>query len=146
VRFEWRTWTSLDVDSLYALLALRQRVFVVEQHCAYLDADGADLQAHHLLGWEEDTLRAYLRVLPSAGDRPPRIGRVLTAPEVRGTGLFRPLMHEGLRGLRERLGAVPVHIEAQAHLVRAYASLGFVVVGPEYDEDGIPHVPMRQEP
>lgn len=142
LRYDWREWGELDRDRLYDVLALRQRVFVVEQHCAYLDADGVDPTAVHLLGWSDDALVAYLRVLPPVNGAPPRIGRVLTAPEVRGQGLARPLMGEGMRGARARFGPLPIRIEAQAHLVDLYASLGFAPIGPVYDEDGIPHVSM----
>lgn len=142
MQFDWREWRALDIDALYAALALRQRVFVVEQRCHYLDADGRDPEALHLLARRGGALVGYLRVLPPTGGDPPRIGRVVTSPEARGTGLGRPLMHEGMRGARERHGAVPIRIEAQSHLAAFYGSLGFVIVGPEYDEDGIPHVPM----
>ena len=33
-----------------------------------------------------------------------------------------------------------MRLAAQAHLARFYGSMGFVVDGPEHDEDGIPHV------
>lgn len=142
MQFDWRDWRALDLDALYAVLALRQRVFVVEQRCPYLDADGRDPDSLHLLARRDGALVGYLRVLPPTEVEPPRIGRVVTAPEARGTGLGRPLMREGVRGARARHGPGPIRIEAQSHLAPFYGSLGFVVVGPEYDEDGIPHVPM----
>ena len=43
--------------------------------------------------------------------------------------------------LRETEG--PVVLDAQSHLAQWYEGLGFVVVGTEYLDDGIPHVPMR---
>ena len=36
------TFAELSGEELYELLSLRQRVFIVEQRCAYLDADGLD--------------------------------------------------------------------------------------------------------
>ena len=35
-------------------------------------------------------------------------------------------------------------LDAQAPLAGWYAAFGFVVDGPEFLEDGIPHVPMRR--
>ncbi len=37
----------------------------------------------------------------------------------------------------------PLVLGAQRHLADWYASHGYVLDGPDYDEDGIPHVPMR---
>lgn len=143
MRFDWRAWRELDTDLLYDLLAIRQRVFVVEQACAYLDADGEDRGAHHLFGWHDGGLAAYLRLLPPDEQGAPRIGRVLTVPPCRGAGFGRPLMREGLDGaFRQYPGAREVRIGAQAHLAGFYGSLGFVAAGDVYDEDGIPHLPM----
>ncbi len=135
-----REFAELGVRELYAITALRERVFVVEQQCAYLDADGVDPQCRHL--WAEDearTIHAYCRLVP-AGVKfaEVSIGRVITAPEARGIGLGRELMQRALAAV----GAVPVRIGAQAHLERFYGELGFVRASAPYDEDGIPHIEM----
>ena len=143
VQFQWTPWARLDRDLLYALMALRQRVFVVEQACPYQDADGRDPAAHHLLGLRDGELVACLRAFAPDATGEAVIGRVVTAPEVRGTGLGRPLMRAGMARVWEEWGRCPIRIGAQAHLEGYYASVGFVVSGDPYDEDGIPHVPMR---
>ncbi len=144
MRWQWSELDGLTLGELYAALVLRQRVFVVEQDCAYLDADGLDAQAWHLLGWVEDRLAAYLRARPPAAPGQPIVlSRIVTAAEVRGRGLGRRLVVEGMRRARETFGAGPVELSAQAHLERFYRSLGFEVTGPGYAEDGIPHLPMR---
>ena len=51
--WHWRRYSDLSTDELYAILSLRQNVFVVEQQCPYLDADGLDQDGWHLLG-EDD--------------------------------------------------------------------------------------------
>lgn len=136
-------WASLDRDRLYELLALRARVFVVEQRCAFQDLDGADRDAWHLLGHEADRLVGYARIFPAcAASTHAVIGRVVVAPESRGTGLGRALMIEAISRTRAAFGRGPIQIGAQAHLARFYGSLGFVTSGTPYDEDGIPHVPM----
>lgn len=144
----WRCdpFGELSPAELYELLALRQRVFVVEQRCAYLDADGWDAAAWHLAGRDaEQRLIAYARLF-GPGVRYPgaaAIGRVASAPEVRGRGVGRALMAESLRRVEERWGrATPVKLQAQSYLLRFYRELGFEPVSEEYDEDGIPHLDM----
>ena len=134
-----RTFAELSTAELYAIMALRQRVFVVEQNCAYLDADGYDQVSRHLWAARGDAIAAYLRIVP-AGTKFAElsIGRVITAPEARGSGLGRELMKRGI----EAAGGVPIRLGAQAHLEKFYGELGFARVGDVYDEDGIPHVDM----
>ncbi len=143
MRWQWTPFSDLSLAELYTLLRLRQEVFVVEQDCAYLDADGDDPRCHHLLGWMGEALVAYLRVYPpELGELV--IGRVLTAPQIRGTGWGRPLMEEAHRRAWQTWGQGPIRLSAQAHLAGYYGSLGYRVIGPGYDEDGIPHLPMRR--
>lgn len=140
----WSRFAALAVDDLYDLLALRSRVFVVEQNCAFLDPDGADRESAHLL-WRDDAgvLVAGLRVVdPGIKYAEPSIGRVVTAPERRGTGLGRTLMAEGLRRCVETWPGQGVRIGAQARLEGFYREFGFVAVCEGYLEDGIPHLIM----
>jgi ElaA protein len=142
VTWRWCSWEQLGRDELYAIVQLREQVFVVEQACAYLDADGRDPLARHLLGLRDGALVAALRAFPPDAAGEAVIGRVVTAPAVRGTGLGTELMRVGMQRVRETWGPVPIHISAQAHLAGWYGRLGFVVTGAGYDEDGIPHLPM----
>ena len=130
---------ELAAGTLYDLLALRSRVFVVEQRCAYDDLDGLDRVARHLWASDGTGIAAYLRILP-AGTKYAEvsIGRVVVAPAHRGTGLGRELMR---RGIAAAAGAA-IRLGAQAHLERFYAELGFQRASEVYDEDGIPHVEM----
>jgi ElaA protein len=149
VTLHWRfsRFDALDVHELYDLLALRCRVFILEQG-PYLDPDGLDRDSWHLQGRDEGgTLQAYLRAVePGAKYAEPSIGRVVTAPEVRGTGLGRALMIEGLARCAEQWPGRAVRISAQARLQRFYESLGFVADSAEYLEDGIPHLQMLRRP
>ncbi|MEM6926159.1 MAG: GNAT family N-acetyltransferase [Myxococcota bacterium] len=129
---------------LYAILQLRQAVFVVEQDCAYLDADGGDDAAMHLRGYEHDALVAYLRAFPPGDDGCVHMGRVIVVEAVRGRGLGRALMEHGADVAMAQWGPHPIHLSAQAHLEPFYASLGYGVTGPGYLEDGIPHLPMQR--
>jgi ElaA protein len=144
MRWHDRAFAELSVAELYAILALRSRVFVVEQACAYLDPDGLDPVARHL--WAEDgggRIAAYLRIIP-AGVKAAEvtIGRVVTAPEARGGGLGRELMQRGLAAAGA--AAVPIRVAAQAYLEAFYRELGFVRVSDVYDDDGIPHLDMTR--
>lgn len=137
-----RRWDQLTCDQLYAVLRLRAEVFVVEQRCAYNDLDDRDRAALHL--WTADAagaLRAYARIFLPATDADAIIGRVITAPAARGTGLGRALMAEAIEVCAGR----PITLSAQAHLQAFYGSLGFVTTSAPYLEDDIPHVAMRRQ-
>jgi ElaA protein len=132
---------ELDAVTLYGLLRLRSDVFVVEQHCVYPDLDGRDLEPGTRHGWLGDGGRpaGYLRILREP-DGTARIGRVCVAPEARGTGVARRLMVAAL----EHVGGRPCALDAQTRLVDFYAGFGFVATGPEFDDDGIMHIPMAR--
>lgn len=139
---------ALSGHAVYEVLALRAAIFVVEQRCAYLDPDGRDPEAWHVLGRDRDgRLGAYARVFlapePAASHR---IGRVVVHAALRGTGEGRRLMREAI-ALCERCDArAEIVLSAQAHLERFYESLGFARTSGLYDEDDIPHVDMRRAP
>ncbi len=134
-----REFAQLTTSELYAIIALRERVFVVEQRCAYLDADGLDQRAMHVWATSGGAMVAYLRLLPpGARFSEHSIGRVIVAPEFRGSGLGRELMLRGMALVR----VAAIRISAQAHLEKFYSDLGFTRVSDVYDEDGISHIEM----
>jgi ElaA protein len=134
----------MNLEQLYSAMALRQRVFVVEQECPYLDADGIDAHCLHVLGMQSDVLVAYARILPPGlGHVHPCIGRVVTAPEIRGTGAGKDLMRFAIASVGTLYGPCTVHISAQSYLERFYRQLGFLATGHEYLEDNIPHMAME---
>ena len=143
MHWTWHRFKELGVDNLHDALQLRSRVFILEQG-PYLDIDGLDRSAWHLLGRDDvGGLMAYLRAVdPGLKYDEPSIGRVVTAPEVRGTGLGRQLMREGLAGCAQHWPGRAVRISAQARLQRFYTELGFAAIGDEYLEDEIPHIEM----
>jgi ElaA protein len=141
-RWHDRAFAELTTAELYAITMLREQVFVVEQACVYLDADGLDPVARHQ--WAEtNAILAYARILPAGAKfAEASIGRVVTAPQARGTGLGRELMRRAVT----TCGPVPIRIGAQAHLERFYGELGFARASEVYDEDGIPHIEMLRVP
>jgi ElaA protein len=147
ITWQWSSFADLTVRQLYAMLALRQEEFVLEQTCLYPDIDGLDPGAWHLLGWRNAgdrlELAAHLRCLPpGAKYTEMSIGRVVTSPAARGTGLGRELVAQGLEFARMLHPDHAIRIGAQAHLEAFYASFGFVTVSEPYDEDGILHIDM----
>jgi ElaA protein len=145
--WQWARFSELKPTELYAAVQLRESVFVVEQTCAYQDADGRDPQAWHLLGWSDGkagkSLVAYARIFePGVRYTEGSIGRVVTAPSVRGTGAGKALMAEALRRLEDLAPGQTVKIAAQRRLEKFYLDLGFRTVSEPYEEDGIIHVDM----
>lgn len=143
LEFSAAAFADLDARTLYDLLRLRCDVFVVEQECAYPDLDGRDVEPETLHLWFANQGRpvAYLRILADSGGVA-RVGRVAVATSARGQGLAGRLMDQALALIGDR----PCVLEAQSYLVDFYLRYGFAVTGPEYVDDGIPHVPMRREP
>lgn len=136
---------SLTLDQLYLVLKLRSTVFVVEQECVYQDLDGLDQQAWHVLGIGDMGLVCYARLLPPGCKyQEPAIGRVISAPAVRGTGLGRLLVQQAVAHCHELWPLQGIRISAQQHLEQFYCDLGFATVSAPYLEDGIPHVEMLQ--
>lgn len=148
INWQLKTFEELTVVELYEILKLRSRVFVVEQNCNFLDMDDLDQKAHHLAGYLNGVLVAYTRILPKGFpySQYPSIGRVITAPEVRGRTYGIALIQESIKKLYELYGKVPVKIGAQLYLKKFYESLGYIQSGDMYLEDEIEHIPMINTP
>ncbi len=142
---EWSIlpFDALSADTLYEVMRLRQEVFIVEQHCYYLDADGIDRQAMHVLGKVHNRLVAYARIMgPGMVYQEASFGRVLVAQDYRHKGYGRVLTQLLLHTIQHQYGNVPVRISAQAYLTGFYGSFGFATEGEEYLDAGIPHIYM----
>jgi ElaA protein len=143
IRWQNKKFDQLTPAELYAILQLRNEVFVVEQDCVYQDADNKDPRAYHFTGWLEDKLVAYTRILPPGSIyKEASIGRVVTSPAARGKGLGRELMNNTIREVYKLFGHTPIRIGAQVYLLTFYSSLGFIQTGDPYLEDGIEHAEM----
>ena len=137
-----KPFKELTLHELYSFLKLRVDIFVVEQNCPYPELDGADEKAIHLYIKEDDTVIAYLRIIPSKTGTA-RIGRVVTKIEHRGKGLSSQLMKRAMEYIREHYPEDTMILSAQEHLQDYYGSFGFKPVSEVYLEDGIPHVDME---
>ncbi len=138
-----KPFDELSLLELYSILRLRNEVFVVEQNCAFQDADNKDQASYHLMGWQQSVLIAYTRLVPpGAACAEPSIGRVVTSVTARGSGIGRQLMQQSITACRKLFGNSTIRIGAQLYLKEFYGSLGFVPTGGIYPEDGIEHIQM----
>lgn len=144
--WQWDSLQNLAPDEQYCMHRLRQEVFVVEQNCPYLDADGADFDAFHLLGWqdlgEERHLATYLRVILSQDETEAILGRIATSSKVRGYGCGRQVMEKAIEKVEAQFGDVSIKMSAQVYAIPFYNKFGFKEIGKEYLEDNIPHIMM----
>jgi len=142
------TWTckpfnELSPAELYAILQLRNEIFVVEQNCVFQDADNKDQPSYHLMARKDGRLVAYTRLMPPGiAYEEASIGRVVSSITVRGSGIGRQLMQRSIDACRNLFGNTAIRIGAQLYLKEFYASLGFVPTGGIYPEDGIEHIQM----
>ena len=139
----YKHFNELTTAELYDILWLRSKVFVVEQNCVYLDNDYKDQESYHLMGTVDGKLAAYVRILPPGlSYEEASIGRVLTNPDFRRTGLGKELMQKAIQKTCSQFGVNTIKISAQCYLLKFYTELGFQAYGEEYLEDDIPHVAM----
>jgi len=144
--FNWYTFSELTVEQLYAALVLRSETFVVEQHCPYLDPDGNDVFARHVLGMEHNALVAYLRLFPPTDiEQYVVFGRVVTARSARTKGFGKQLIQALLTYCDTHFPGIRIQCSAQYYLKKFYEGFGFEAYGDVYEEDGIPHVAMCRE-
>lgn len=138
-----KTFSELTTDELYAILKIRQEVFVVEQTCWYLDADGSDQLAIHLFAEDAAKIIAYLRIFPKGIKyKEASIGRVLSSSSARGKNFGKTLVGFGIEIILNQLGSKSIRISAQDYLIHFYESFGFTDTGKKYLEDDIPHTEM----
>ncbi len=138
-----KKFEALSPAELYAIMQLRNEVFVVEQNCVYQDADNKDLKSFHYMGWDGSTLVAYTRLLPPGVSYPEAsIGRVVNSPRYRGIGAGRQLMQLSISHTLTLFSCTQIKIGAQLYLKKFYESLGFVQCSDTYLEDNIPHIEM----
>lgn len=138
-----KKFNQFKVEEIYKILALRNKVFIVEQECAYLDCDDKDLKSYHLFSEENGEVVAYLRILEKGVSYDEiSIGRVAVKKDYRGKGISREMMLKAIEFIENNLKEETIKIQAQVYLLNFYSSLGFKAVSEEYLEDNIPHIDM----
>ena len=143
IDFVWKKFNELSIDDLYAILNLRQQVFILEQNCPYIDADYSDQDAFHLLGFQDNKLVAYLRAFPPnikySGSS---MGRIVVQESQRKQDIGKDITKIGINFLKERYPDSEIVISAQHRLEQFYCDLGFSPRGEVYLEDDIDHIQM----
>ena len=146
MQFILKAYKELTVDELYEALKLRCAIFVIEQNCNYQDMDDKDQGSYHLLGYEDNKLVAYARILPKGlSYKEASIGRVVVDKNFRGKNAGKELMKRAIEDAMELFGTNEIVISAQCYLEKFYESFGFQSIGEDYIEDGIPHKIMVKE-
>ena len=146
IKFKIKRFNELSLSELYEVLKLRSEVFVVEQNCVYLDIDGKDEKALHLLGMCGEELVAYARIFkPGDYFEEASIGRVLVKQIYRNKKWGYDLMNEAIRTTATVLNETQITISAQLYLQQFYENVGFVRTSDEYLEDAIPHIEMKKK-
>ena len=140
-----KPFSELSTEELYQILKIRQEVFIVEQTCYYLDADGYDQQAVHIWAEKEGEILAYSRVFePGIKYKEASIGRVLTNPNYRKNKLGKILIRFSINTIESRFRTQSIRISAQDYLLHFYSEFGFQDTGKKYLEDDIPHTEMMR--
>jgi ElaA protein len=147
MQIEWslKKFSDLSPYEIYAILQLRNEVFVVEQNCVFQDADDKDQASYHLQGTWQQKLVAYTRIVPPGVIyTEASIGRVVTSPAIRRKSAGRLLMEKSIKAVYDVCGTGAIKIGAQLYLRNFYESFGFLPISDTYLEDGIPHIYMQK--
>ena len=138
-----KSFSDLTKEELYNILSLRSEVFIVEQNCAYQDIDKKDQSALHVFIKKNNQIIAYTRIFkPNDYFEYSSIGRVVVLKKERASKIGSQIMSFSIKKIEEIFNETKIKISAQKHLINFYKKLGFLVIGEEYLEDGIPHIAM----
>lgn len=120
---------------------IREAVFVVEQGVPRkIELDEWDARCDHAIAFNASSgAIATGRLLPDG-----HIGRMAVLREWRGKGVGGRILAALTERARAR-GMRRVVLNAQTHAAPFYARFGFVAIGDEFIEAGIPHVEMARE-
>lgn len=136
-----RGFYELSLDELYAILRIRSEVFVVEQNSVYLDPDGFDQKAVHMIGREDGRIVGILRILPPGNTfEEAAIGRIISVERGRGVGTA--MVGAAIDYIRDVMHEDVIRIEAQTQAMPFYEKLGFVADSDVFYDGGIPHREM----
>ena len=145
MEFFVKRFLDLTTTELYALLHVRNQVFVVEQDCVYQDLDFHDQEAIHV--WLQDdngNILALSRICPAGGHMERvSIGRMITT--VRGKGYGLQVMRLAIKVAKIYFNPEYIDIEAQEYAKEFYEKVGFEQSSDSFILDGIPHIKMTYQ-
>jgi predicted GNAT family N-acyltransferase len=127
-------------DAKAQAFAIRMRVFVREQGVpAEIELDRDDRRAIHFLASISGKAVGTARVVTRHGNA--KIGRMAVLKSYRRRGVGAKLLQRTV-ATAKKLGARKIYLHAQVAVIGFYEQLGFVCVGPIFDEAGIAHRKM----
>ncbi|MFA5575461.1 MAG: GNAT family N-acetyltransferase [Brumimicrobium sp.] len=141
-------YNDLSLNEFHDIIALRIKVFIIEQNCPYQELDGKDKKSYHLICRDnEGELVGTLRILPQGvAFKEVGLGRIVLDESVRGVNNGHQMVEEAMKFCKAEFGEVPIYMSGQKHLESFYQKHGFESTGKEYMEDNIPHVEMAYIP
>lgn len=153
LKYDYRIkpFSDLSNNELYDMIRLRERVFVLEQDCVYVDCDGNDTECDHMVVREcstcDSTIVGTLRIVPDGVKYDHvSIGRVVVDEAYRGKRVAYIMMQRAITHIYRMQGFVPIVLSAQVVIKSLYEQCGFKVISDVYLEDGIDHVKMYLAP
>lgn len=140
-----KTLSELTSFEFYELLLLRIDTFVVEQARIYHELDAFDKKAYHLFYQQSEgqPVSAYARVFKHDGQV--TFGRVVTAKNLRGSGIGGQLVEKIISCCQNHWPDEPIIIESQEQVVKFYEKYGFEIISDTFILEGSPHVTMRYQ-
>lgn len=144
LNWNFKPYSELSLNEFHDAIALRMKVFIIEQNCTYQDLDGLDKECYHLLTTnQKNEVVGTARIIPPGLLYPAAgIGRIVLDESVRGGNHGHELMKQCMQFIFTTFGQVDMKLSAQKHLEKYYNQHGFLSTGKEYLEDEIPHVEM----
>lgn len=134
----------VQTADLEACLALRYRVFVIEQNVPVeIERDADDANALHILATKGGVPVGAARIV-LIGETA-KIGRVCVLADQRGTGLGKLLMDRTVKIASQQEGITQAKLGAQTYAIGFYEALGFTAYGPVYLDANIEHSDMVLE-
>lgn len=136
-------FSRLSLTELYEILKIRSEIFVLEQECIYIDPDGKDPEALHLIATEENEIIGTARIFaPGVKHEEASFGRLGITDSYRERGYAHELVSEIHSYIKHEYGNVSIRIEAQSHLRAFYSRHGYQADGAAFILDDIEHVEM----
>ncbi|MCL0329787.1 GNAT family N-acetyltransferase [Apilactobacillus xinyiensis] len=140
-------WQCLDFNQLtnqqiWQMYHIRAVMFCVQQNRTFVDADDNDLTAKHILATKDGKLVAYARFYGEKDYL--SFGRVLTVPEVRGTGMGKQLMDYLMMQIAKyNTDQKDIIITAQLDKQGFYEKFGFASMGEPFMHEQSMHIMMK---
>ena len=141
--WEIKEWSELSTKEVENIFSLRSEVFIVEQNCVYQDIDSKDQKAYHVFLKINEKIKGYTRIFkPGDYFEYSSIGRIVVSKKERKLNNGSELILASIKAIEEKFNERKIKISAQKHLEKFYKNFGFISVGKDYLEDGIPHIAM----